>query len=155
MPTSEPGTARRTRHPMGFTLVELLIVLAIIGLMSAVVVLAIPDPRGSLRAEAERFAARAKAAQDQAVIGARAMSVRVGRVGYGFDRREGAQWVPLDTKPFAAAQWSEGTEAMVEGETRLVFDATGISDPAQLVLARDEKQLIVEFHPDGKVDIRG
>jgi general secretion pathway protein H len=55
MPISATGRARRQS---GFTLVELLIVLTIVGLMSAAVVIAMPDQRGSLVSEAERFAAR-------------------------------------------------------------------------------------------------
>src|SRR3546814_7675349 len=60
-----------TGRTEGFTLVELLIVLTIVRLMSAAVVLAMPDPRGNLRAEAEPFAARAAAARNLAIADAR------------------------------------------------------------------------------------
>jgi hypothetical protein len=39
-----------------------------IGLASAAVVLAIPDPRGQVTQEAERFAARALAVRDDAIL---------------------------------------------------------------------------------------
>ena len=61
----------------GFTLVEMMVVLVIIGLASATVLLAMPDPRGDLRGDGERFAARAKAAQDSAIIEAREMALWV------------------------------------------------------------------------------
>lgn len=74
MPISVAGSKARER---GFTLIELMIVIAIIGLASAVVVLALPDPRGRLTDEAARFAARTRAAHDLAVVGARPISVWV------------------------------------------------------------------------------
>ena len=58
MPTSVAGSKLTSRNA-GFTLIELMIVVTIIGLASAVVVLALPDPRGRLRDEAAQFAARA------------------------------------------------------------------------------------------------
>ena len=59
LPAGGPGFAFSGRVAEGgFTLIELLVALTILGLMSAVVVLAIPDPRGRLVDEAERFAAR-------------------------------------------------------------------------------------------------
>ena len=139
----------------GFTLVELLIVLTIIGLMSAAVVIAMPDPRGSLTAEAERFAARAKAAQDRAVIDSRAMAVRVTGAGYGFDRRTRREWEALDAKPFTDYRWAEGVQAAVggSGATRIVFDSTGMAEPATVTLQREGEQVAVTIAQDGKIDV--
>src|SRR3954468_9642317 len=81
----------------GFTLVELMVVLVIIGLASAAVILTLPERGGSLFAEAERFAARTKAARDDAILDSRAATVEVGPAGYAVNRRgEEAHydWVP-------------------------------------------------------------
>ena len=92
MPISVAGNNARER---GFTLIELMIVIAIVGLASAVVVLALPDPRGRLTDEAARFAARTRAAHDLAVVGARPISVWVSEGGYGFDERQDGGWVAM------------------------------------------------------------
>lgn len=76
MPTSVAGS-KRTSHDGGFTLIELMIVVTIIGLASAVVVLALPDPRGRLRDEATQFALRTRAAHDLAIVTSRPVSVWV------------------------------------------------------------------------------
>ena len=155
MPTSATGRAEVTRE-RGFTLVELLIVLTILGLLSAAVVVAMPDPRGSLVSEAERFAARAHAAQERAIMDARTMSIRVTSAGYGFDRRRDGEWEPLEARPFVTEQWREGTAARVgEGNvTRIVFDSTGLTDPVRLMLVREEEQVAVEIAHDGSIHVR-
>jgi general secretion pathway protein H len=151
MPISAPGRAKRER---GFTLIELLIVMTIIGLMSAAVVLAMPDGRGSLTDEAERFAARAQAAQERAVMDARPTAIRVTSAGYGFDVREKKEWKPLDRKPFTDQTWSEGTKAGVgEGAQRIVFDTTGAAEPVQVLLTRDEEQVRIEVGYEGRVRV--
>jgi general secretion pathway protein H len=125
-------------------------------MMSAAVMLAIPDPRGSLTQEAERFAARVNAAQERAIMDAKAVSVRVTDIGYGFDRRERSGWTAMTVEPFADRRWVEGTTAAVGGAAaaRIVFDSTGAAEPAQLVLRRADEQVVVDIRYDGSIDVR-
>jgi general secretion pathway protein H len=139
----------------GFTLIELLIVLVLLGLASAAVVVALPDPRGSVTAEAERFAARAKAAQDRAVIESRAVAIRVTGAGYGFDRRRRGEWEKIDSEPFTDQRWGEGVAASVGGSdaARIVFDSTGIADPSTVTLSRGDEQATITIAQDGSIDV--
>ena len=139
----------------GFTLIELLVVLVLLGLASAAVVVALPDPRGSVTAEAERFAARAKAAQNRAVIDSRAMAIRVTGAGYGFDRRTRGQWEAIDAEPFADRRWGDGIAASVggTGAARIVFDSTGMADPSAVTLSRESEQATVTIAQDGSIDV--
>ena len=138
----------------GFTLIELLIVLTIIGLMSAAVVVAMPDSRGSLVAEAERFAARAHAAQEQAIMDGRAVAIRITSSGYGFDRRERGEWRPVAQEPFRDSAWSEGTHAGVgHAAERVVFDSTGAAEPMTLTLVRGDERVLVGIGANGKARV--
>ena len=146
MRTSATGTAD------GFTFVELLVVLTIVGLMSAAAMLAFPDPRGSLAGEAERFAARARAAQERAVMDSRPVAVRITRQGYGFEWAVRGEWRPLERKPFTAVEWKPGTGPFPEA-ARVVFDPTGYAEPLRLDLARDGEHVTVEIGEGGNIHV--
>lgn len=135
----------------GFTLIELLVVLAIIGMAGAAVALAMPDPRGDLRQEAERLAARVRAAQDAAVIEARDMALWIGPSGYGFERREREGWRPVLDKAFRPQLWSEGTRPSRQARVR--FDTTGQSEPLDLSLVREDARAAVHFSADGSIRV--
>jgi len=142
----------------GFTLIELMVVLTIIGFISAAVVLAMPDPRGRVIEDADRFAARVAAARDEAVVTSRPMGVWVSASGYGFQRREGAQWVTVEDKPFVTANWKAGTRALVgkEGLRQIGFDGTGLpTDPLKVTLAREGERVSVTVDMAGKVMVGG
>jgi len=142
---------RSRRRAAGFTLVELMVVLVILGLASAAVVLAIPDRGGSLQAEAERFAARAKAARDSAIVESRPVALLIDGGGYAVARRTGGEWVPAPRH-----EWVDGTEAEASGLTggRIRFDSTGLAEPLNLILRRGGRQVAVQVGHDGEVHVR-
>jgi general secretion pathway protein H len=141
------GAAGKVRdEASGFTLVELMVVLVILGLASAAVILTLPERGGSLVAEAERFAARTKAARDDAILDSRAASVTVGPGGYEVTRRSEA----------AHYDWVAGTEPALSGgrEGRIRFGATGLADPAQVVLRRGGRVVAIDVGGDGSVRVQ-
>lgn len=171
MPTSPTGSkhmewrresgftsvSRSAEH--GFTLIELMIVVTIIGIASAAVIWSLPDPRGRLIDEATRFAARTRAARDLAVVNASPVSVWVSPGGYGFDERTAGAWVPIVRKPLKVTAWAKGTQALpgaAPERERVLFDSTGLADrPLDVTLTRDAERLTVHVGAGGEVKVGG
>ena len=150
MPISAAGSKQA-----GFTLVELMVTITVIGLAAGVAVWSLPDPRGRVVEEATRLAARTRAAHDLAIIDGRPVSLWVTGGGYGFDQRVGGQWVPLADKPFRVERWQEGTAArLAQPQLRVTFDTTGLTDrPVEVRLDRDGRGAGVLIGGDGTVSV--
>ena len=155
MPISAAGNSRAAPRDSGFTLVELMVVVTVIAVASGVVVWVIGDPRGRVLEEATRFAIRARAAHDEAIVGGKPVSVWATTAGYGFDRREGGAWRAIADKPLRVERWSDGTRAAVgetSGRVRVTFDPTGQADrPADIRLDRRGAGAVVRIGGDGSV----
>lgn len=137
-----------------------MVVIAIIGFASAAVVLSIPDPRGRLVDDADRFAARMAAVRDLAIVEARPMAMWVSPSAYGFEQYLDGQWVATDDKPFRTTSWRSGTRAVTAGTSNgrlmLHFDNNGLpSEAARVLLTRDGEQLAVTLDGAGKVKVGG
>lgn len=155
MPISATGRASPPGE-RGFTLVELMVVVTLIGLMSTLVVLSLPDSRPTLSGETDRFAARLLRAREEAVITGQTVEVTVAAEGYSFARRRGGERLPLAEAPFGPEAWESDTR--VSGtETaeplRVVFDSTGAAEPTELFLQRDGRRMRVGVDAAGEVRV--
>jgi general secretion pathway protein H len=135
----------------GFTLVELMTVIAIVGVAATAVVVTMPDPTPTPTAEAERLAARLTQAREQAVLTNRPFAVSVTAQGYGFDRYDGRAWTPVDEQPFKVRRLPEGLTLAPPPEGRIVFDPSGMADPAVVVVSRNGREARVQVDGAGEV----
>ncbi len=148
----------RTARPgeRGFTLIELMVVIVIIGLASTAVVLAIPDPGGRVRDEAERLAARTLAVRDAAIIEGRSTRMVIDATGYTAERRSQGRWQAYGGKGFGSVAFPAGVLATT-GETGRVivtFDATGaVAEPAAIDLSRDAVRVRIDIPANGAVRV--
>lgn len=140
----------------GFTLVELLVVITLIGLIASVVTLSTGGLRPTdARAEADKLYNAFRRAQEAAVLGNRAIAVRVDRMGYSFETRRLGSWQSLAAAGFPRGLFGPDVEARVgnEGVMSVVFDNTGQTTPAHLVLARGAKLIAIDLDASGKASV--
>ncbi|MGY1529392.1 GspH/FimT family pseudopilin [Luteimonas sp. A649] len=146
------------RRARGFTLVELMVALAVIGLAGAAVALTLPPADDVLAKETETFAARLAHARDEAILGMRTIEVDVTSVGYAFSRRRFGGWQPLEGRAFAPVDWAPGTRPQLPGgDARIAirFDPTGATEPRSLALLREGQRMRVSVDGGGEVTIDG
>ena len=146
---------RTRRAPNGFTLVELMVVLAIMALAATAVVLTIPGEERTVRSEADRLAARLAAARDVAVIEGRSVAVSFAPSGYGFERRISGEWQPLPGRAFEQRSWPGDVRFAAgdgQGAARVLFDRVGTSPtPQAVVLSGGDAREIVRVSATGEV----
>ena len=149
-------TVKNSAIKNGFTLVELMVVIFIVGLASAAVVMMSASPDRGARNEAEQLAARIAALRDHAILQSRGMAVWVRPSGYGFDARGNGGWQPLTAAPFSTTNWKRGTVAQIGngGQFRIVFDSTGMPSSAiQIGIKRGAASASVDVSATGDVDV--
>lgn len=153
MPISATGAEPRPAEA-GFTLVELMVVLVIVGVMTSAVLLSSPG-RPRLAREADALALRLGKARDEAVMGAHAVEVLIDADGYAFRSRSRAGWTPLG-RPFVRQAWSDGVRVSLSGadaDGAVRFDVTGAATPAVVALARGGERLRVRIDGSGTVRV--
>jgi general secretion pathway protein H len=145
-----------TRFQPGFTLLELLVVLVIIGILLGLVALkALPSERQSLQNEAQRIALLLQVARDEAIVRNRQVAFEADSEVYRFLVREDNQWHPivqndlLRQRPFSRGPvvlliMPDPTEA---GPLRIVFGREPVDKPFVLSISLNDVR--VTIHADG------
>lgn len=161
MPKSAPGSSRgpasrlprRPRRAAGFTLVELLIVLAIVVVGLGLVALALPDgERARLEEEAERLAALIETARAESRVSGAPVYWQPRR---GDEPATDAAGQPLQFRfvglprslPLPTRWLDARTEAQVVGAPRLVLGPEAILPPQRVRLSLGSQRL--ELASDG------
>ncbi|MGN8277889.1 type II secretion system minor pseudopilin GspH [Pseudomonas sp. SMN5] len=143
----------------GFTLIELMVVLVIIGIASAAVSLSIkPDPSKLLREDADRLAQLLQLAQAEARSDGRPITWRWDARGFAFTRRT-EHGVGLDRfkedPQLRPHRWqSPSIEIRIEPRQRVVLNAEWLGEPLQIRLSDGQNSLTVQRSAAGRVQVQ-
>ena len=148
MPISATGSSER-----GFTLVELMVAMVIIGIASAALVMALPGPQAGVRPAAERLAARLVLARDIAISEGADIAITITPEASIIQRRDAGGWAPLADAAIATRPIGDGLTVRTEPQAPLVFDATGLATPASIIVSRDETAARISVDAVGGVRV--
>lgn len=113
--TSVTGTLNKTK---GFTLVEVMVTIAIIALMAVAVTFVVPDQQDDqLDDTAEDLYQRLRYAQEYALLRHVILGLRVDEQGYQFVQWQNQEWQPLNFRGLRAQQWPRNVIHELESET--------------------------------------
>ena len=148
-----PTFASPSNAEQGFTLVELMVVLVLIGLAASVVMLAARGSDAAVGDEAARLALRVAGARDRAIVDGRSTRVEFIADGYRFAQRGGGEWrVVTDRGLRATTLPSEVT--LGANRATLGFDSGGLPDaPVDVVLRADDVRMTVRVDAAGGIDV--
>ena len=133
----------------GFTLIELMVVLVIIGIASAAISLTIkPDPLHLLRKDAERLGQLLQIAQAEARADGRPITWRADAKGFRFNRRSddgsGVDTFAHDAQ-LRPRQWEiTPMQVNIEPSQTLVLDTEWINPPLRVVLSDGQHSLSLQ-----------
>ncbi len=129
------GRLAGARVQRGFTLLELVAVIAIVGLVAGMVVLAYSDERRTavVREQAQRLARVIEIAAQEAILTGRPLGLALDGAGYGIVRRERGRWRAVagdalfeaHTVPAGIEIGIAGAPFTAPGDAALVFLPSG------------------------------
>ncbi len=163
MPISAIGTASRAGRQRGFTLIEVLVVLAIIAVAGAAVILALPPPRAEVERAADRLTGVLAEAARHSVIKGRPVAVEIDAAGYQVLEGSRLGWRP--SPQFQEVSWPSGVSASVAAEgdyfvavehRTLRFEPFGSATPAIISVSdADGDRRRITIDADGRIALKG
>ncbi len=154
----------KTLKEAGFTLVEVLCVLALLGLTAGLVVLNLPKPPSPMQVEVRTLAATLNLAARESVIDGKVRGVELNASGVEFFRYEG-EWISETSRDFldilSVRLDIEGQEidlkARASSTKELVplihLDATGNVTPFTISLSGRDQNFLVSPDMRGKINV--
>ncbi len=149
------------RNQAGFTLVEVMSVLLIIGLMTAVVVISLPPKTDPLITDGQAIRSDLRALAQAAIVQQKPFGLILRKDGYEIVRYENGLWRSVGhknpkAKGAALFLYKDGLKIDVKkaeklGEPLIRFDTTGLATPFELRIEAGAQTYIIHAGPDGKI----
>ncbi len=161
MPTSPAGKTRKNQSS-GFTLVEVLAVLFIIGMMAAAVIVNMPKTEDPLRKQGELLATRISLAAQSGLVAQQSVGIILQEDGYEIVRYNNGLWETaavfsfgLDSKPLLELRQNAGKvnleTAEKSGVPAIRYDSTGLGTPFELKLQNANSRYLITGNVDGTI----
>lgn len=142
------GARRESPGEAGFTLLEMMIVLVIIGVMAGAVTLGIGSVTRapSVETEARRLATRLQAAADDAMLGDRMMAFTVQKNGYGFATvGAGGRMVAQTNDAFGFHRLPGGMVVTLSVRPPVILGVDGAGRPMSAIVESGSQRWIVTY----------
>ena len=141
---------RPTSHPKGFSLLEVLVVLAIVGLLLGATTLSFRQAESRrLQEEAERLSLVIAAVSDRAAMMNRRHRLSLDAQGYRVEEWVRGEWRALTDAPLQARDWGHGV--LPERRMELISNGIGGVTPLEVQLQRSDARLTLRVSALGEV----
>lgn len=150
---------RRITKEAGFTLVEILCVLVVIGLMSSVVILSMPQPKSALDEQATTLTGQLNALAQDGLISGSVTAAGFSEDGYALYSFENSEWTERVSAEWADSYRMKFTRASAKLEIPkktdpiIMFQPTGLSTPFELTLSDSDVKYAVKTAGDGRIEL--
>jgi general secretion pathway protein H len=133
----------------GFTLLELLVVLVIAAIMTAMISMAVASAPGrDLRFEAERLSQLLALAREEAQVRGKAIRFETSVESYRFLSLLDREWQPIPNEPdLRERRWEAPTQVSLQRRDDRAFIEFGrdsVDSPFKMSLARDGVQVVIQ-----------
>jgi len=150
---------RRITKEAGFTLVETLSVLVLIGLMSSVVILSMPQPKSALEEQAHLLTGHLNALAQDGLISGSVNAAGFSKDGYALYSFENSEWTERVSGEWQGSYRMSFTRASAKldlpkkADPIIMFQPTGLSTPFELTLSDGDMKYALTTTGDGRVEL--
>ncbi len=163
-------------YKKGFSLIEIMIVVLIIGISASMAVLYIDNSDDRLKSEAKRLLGMAQLARDDAIVKGQSIAITIDTkdevAQYGFSYFDNGQWIIFDEKPYQLIKFSHDIKmrsihsngAITESTTNdsnasgskglIYFLPTGESSEFQIWLSNDNTEYLLSSTILGELSLK-
>jgi len=149
----------------GFSLIEIMIVVLIIGISASMAVLYIDNSDDRLKSEAKRLFSMTQLVRDDAIMTGQSLAMIVDSTNYYFSRLEKGKWVQLISKPYKKIKMSDDIRlrfiladkgsAKTEKQTNLFyFLPTGETSEFQVWISNDNTEYVLSSTSLGELSLK-